>query len=139
MTWFNKKRFYTVTSVVESGDQMILTRIGANDPNFNLRRDPGQIHRRTGGNTLFASIYEIHGSYNYSTERPLNLFTSITDMKVLHESTEYAAVQFQLKSGESFQFAISLKDNNESGNHSIEATNGRLNWTGVFDFKKIEK
>ncbi len=139
MTWFNKKRFYSVTSVVKSGDEMILTRIGANDPNFNLRRDPGMIHRRTDGNTLFASLYEMHGSYDYSTERPLNLFTSIVDMKVLHESAEYAAVQFQLESGASYQFTISLKDDDESGIHSIEASNGQLNWTGVFDFKKKEK
>lgn len=139
MTWFNNKRFYTVTSLVAPDDEMILTRIGANDPNFNLRRDPGLIHRRTGDNTLFASLYEMHGSYDYSTERPLNLFTSIADLKVLHESPEYVAIQLQLKSGASFHFAISLKDNNESGNHSIEGPDGTLNWTGVFDFKKLEK
>lgn len=139
MTWFNKKRFYTVTSVVESGDEMILTRIGANDPNFNLRRDPGMIHRRKAGNTVFASLYEIHGSYNYATERPLNLFTSIVGLKVLHQSAEYAAIQFQLENGEKFQFAISLMDDNESSNHSIAISEGKLNWTGVYDFKKIEK
>lgn len=139
MTWFNKKRFYTVTSVVESGDEIILTRIGANDPNFNLRRDPGMIHRRTGGNTVFASVYEIHGSYDYSTERPLNLFTSIADVKVLYESADYVALGITLISGEEYQFTISLNNADIASNHSIDADGNQLNWIGVFEFKKIIK
>lgn len=137
MTWFNKKRFYTVSSVVETGDEVILTRIGANDPNFNLRRDPGMIHRRTAGNTLFASVYEIHGSYDYATEKPLNLFTSIADLKVLHKSADYAAVQLKLESGEQYQFSFSLNDKEETSSHSIGTSDGKLEWTGVYDFKKI--
>lgn len=136
-TWFNKKNFFTMNSVLSQGDEGLLTRIGANDPNFNLRRDPGFIHRRTGGNTLFASLYELHGSYDYTTERPLNLFTSIDKLNVLHESAEYVAIQFQLKSGEKYQFVFSLKDDNESSNHSIETSAGQLSWTGVYNFKKI--
>ncbi|MEQ8580486.1 MAG: heparinase II/III family protein [Marinoscillum sp.] len=138
MTWFNKKRFYTVTSVIESGDEMILTRIGANDPNFNLRRDPGIIHRRTGGNTVFASLYEIHGSYDYSTERPLNLFTSIADLKVLHQSAEYIVVRFLLNSGEEYQLAFSLKDDSGSSQHAVKTSKGKLMWQGIYEFKKIK-
>lgn len=139
MTWFNKKRFYTVTSLVESGDEIILTRIGANDPNFNLRRDPGIIHRRTGGNTLFANLYEVHGSYNYSSERPINSFTSINSLKVAHRSAEYVVVQFQLKSGEKYLFAFSLKDKDKSRKHAIETTEGLLEWQGIYDFTKTNK
>ena len=136
MTWFNKKKFYTVTSIIEQGDEMILTRIGANDPNFNLRRDPGMIHRRTGGNTLFASVYEIHGSYDYSTERPLNLFTSIKDLQVSHKSADYVSVELELTSGEHYQFSVSLNSKEETKRHSVETVNGSLEWTGVYDFKK---
>lgn len=138
-TWFNQKNFFTMTSAVRSGDQALLTRIGANDPNFNLRRDPGLIQRRVGGNTLFASLYESHGSYNYSTEIPLNLFTSVGDLEVLYESAEYAAVRFKLKTGEQYQLAISLDDNRESSNHNVPADNTDLTWTGVYDFRKIDK
>lgn len=139
ITWFNKKRFYTMTSVVEQGDQAILTRIGANDPNFNLRRNPGLIHRRVGGNTLFASLYEIHGSYDYSTERPLNLFTSITDLEILYKSEKYSTIQFELKTGERYQFTFSLLENKATTQHSIKVGDSQLSWTGVFDFRKINK
>lgn len=139
MTWFNQKKFYTISSAVESGDEVILTRIGANDPNFNLRRDPGMIHRRKGGNTLFSSVYEIHGSYDYSSERPLNIFTSIADLKVLHTSADYSSIELKLESGEKYRFSFSLNDKEETSNHSINITNGKLEWTGVYDFEKLEK
>ncbi len=138
LTWFNKRNFYTMHSTVYKGDEALLTRIGANDPNFNLRRDPGLIHRRTGGNTVFASLYEMHGYYSYADEIPINSFTSIVDLDVLHDSAEYVAIQFVLKSGETYQFAFSLKDDNESSKHTIELTGGELEWTGVYDFKKID-
>lgn len=135
-TWFNKRNFFTMNSAVRQGDEVLLTRIGANDPNFNLRRDPGLIHRRTGGNTLFASLYELHGYYSYADEIPINSFTSIADLVVLYESADYVAIQFELKSGERYQFAFSLKDDNKSSSHSIETSTGQLSWTGVCNFKK---
>lgn len=136
-TWFNKRNFFTMNSAVRQGDEVLLTRIGANDPNFNLRRDPGLIHRRTGGNTLFASLYELHGHYSYADEIPINSFTSIAGLDVLHESAEYVAIQILLKSGERYQFAFSLKDDNKSSNHSIQTSTRQLAWTGVYNFKKI--
>jgi len=139
MTWFNNKRFYTVTSLVEPGDEMILTRIGANDPNFNLRRDPGIIHRRKSGNTLFANLYEVHGSYDYSSERPLNSYTSINSLKVMHKSVEYVAIEFQLKSGEEYLFTFSLKNKDSSSKHVLSTTEGPLEWQGIYDFIKTNK
>ncbi|SMD32473.1 Alginate lyase [Reichenbachiella faecimaris] len=139
MTWFNKRKFYTVTSAVESGDEMIMTRIGANDPNFNLRRDPGLIHRRTGGHTVFASLYEMHGSYDYASERPINSFTSIENLKILHQSEAYVLVQFELKTGENYRFAFSLLDDNESSKHVVETPDGELQWKGIYDFNEYNK
>ena len=39
-TWFNDSHFFSLTSSTNPGDQIIFGRIGANDPNFNLRRRP---------------------------------------------------------------------------------------------------
>ncbi|MDW3192795.1 MAG: heparinase II/III family protein [Cytophagales bacterium] len=139
MTWFNGKKFYTVTSVTEPGDEILLTRIGANDPNFNLRRNPGLLQRRTSGNTTFVNLYEVHGSYDYPSERPLNLFTSVEDLKLLHQSEAYVAIQFRLKGGETYQFAFSLKDKGQSSQHEITTPQGELNWQGIYDFKRIDQ
>ncbi len=137
LTWFNKKNFFTVTSAVRQGDKALLTRIGANDPNFNLRRDPGLILRRTGGNTLFASLYEMHGYYSYADEIPVNSFTSIAELKVLYDTKDYVAVQFELKSGEQYQFVFSLNDNAEGKKHKVNTKGGVLEWTGTYEFKKL--
>ena len=139
MTWLNQRNFYSVTSIAEKGDQVILTRIGANDPSFNLRRDPGLIHRRKAGDTVFASLYEMHGSYSYSTEIPINSFSSITELKILNSSEEYLIIQFELQSGERYQFAFSLADDSEESQHTLKTQDGGvLSWTGVYDFKKTE-
>jgi len=139
MTWFNQKNFYTVTSAVRAGDQALLTRIGANDPNFNLRRDPGLIHRRTGGNTLFASLYESHGRYSYADEIPINSFTAIASLEVLHESADYVAITFALKSGAQYYFAISQNNAEDGQAHSLQVEGEKLDWTGPVYFSERTK
>ena len=136
MTWFNGKHFYTVTSATTEGDEMIFTRIGANDPKFNLRRDPGLIQRRVGGNTVFASVYETHGFYSYSDEIPLNSFTSISDLSVDHNSEGYVVAAIELTSGKVYRFAFSLKDNDPNHEHSVETSKGEIKWKGIYDFKR---
>lgn len=136
MTWFNKGKFYSMTSAVKSGDEMLLTRIGANDPNYDLRRDPGFIHRRKAGNTLFANLYESHGFYSRSDEIPVNSFTSIADLIVLHESADYVVVQFKLKNGDKYRFAFSMKNKDEKTKHKVQIGNETIEWTGVSQFLK---
>lgn len=136
MTWFNQKNFYTVTSAIQEGDRALLTRIGANDPNFNLRRDAGLIHRRTAGNTLFANLYETHGEYSYSDEIPVNSFTSVSAIKVLHESADYATVSFELENGSTYLFSVSQNNADENKQHSLQIGSEKLEWTGPVYFSK---
>ncbi|MBK7652984.1 MAG: alginate lyase family protein [Flammeovirgaceae bacterium] len=136
MTWFNKGKFYTMTSTVKAGDEMLLTRIGGNAPNYALRRDPGFIHRRKAGNTLFANLYERHGFYSRSDEIPVNSFTSITDLTVLHESADYVVVQFELKNGDKYRFAFSMNNKDEKTKHKVQIGNELIEWMGVSQFLK---
>lgn len=136
MTWFNGKNFHTVTSASEAGDQMLFVRIGANDPKFNLRRDPGIIHRRKGGHVVFASVYETHGLYSYSDEIPVNSFTSIKKVEVIHQSEQYVVVAIQLITGDTYRFAFSLKNDDPGAEHFVETKMGACRWNGVYEFKK---
>lgn len=139
MTWFNQKNFYTVTSASREGDQALLTRIGANDPNFNLRRDAGLILRRTDGNTVFASLYETHGRYSYSDEIPVNSFSSVSEVSIIHESADYVVLSFELKDGSYYLFAISQNDAREGSLHSLQLASQKLEWTGPVYFSKRTK
>ena len=49
-----------------------LTRLGANDPDFNLRRDPALLLRRRAENTTFVTAIEPHGTYSPVTESASN-------------------------------------------------------------------
>lgn len=139
MTWFNKGEFYSMTSALREGDEMLLTRIGANDPNFNLRRDPGLIHKRKAAGTLFASLYESHGEYNPADEIPINSFTSIRKLEIIHESENYAVIKFELKNGSTYVFAFSFNDNDTGSTHKVELKGGQKEWTGPFEIKKVAK
>ncbi|MEP1892644.1 MAG: hypothetical protein ABJJ14_13270, partial [Cyclobacteriaceae bacterium] len=136
MTWFNRKNFFTVTSATEKNDEWAYVRIGANDPNFNLRRDPGLLHNRTAKNTLFVNTYESHGSYDYASEIPINLFTSVSDLRVLFHSVDYSMVQFTLKNGDQYQFCISQNNKESDKSHSVELDGAKVEWTGPFQLIK---
>jgi hypothetical protein len=45
LTWLNKDRFYTYSTLGNKGEEMIFAQLGANDPNFNLRNESSLIHR----------------------------------------------------------------------------------------------
>lgn len=70
LTWQLRDRFYTWRWVPQPGSRLILGESGANDPSFNLRREPVLIHRlTTAGDAVFAGILETHGKYDPDLEQ----------------------------------------------------------------------
>ena len=133
VTWFNGTHFYSMTSASKPGDEIVFARIGANDPNFNLRRDPVLIHKRENtASTLFANIMEIHGMYNPADEIPINSFNSVKSVSVILDSEEYSVVEIALANNKRYIFSISNKDSSKEKKHSIETKNGSLSWNGPF-------
>ncbi len=92
--WFGNGRFYTQTMATEPGDEILFVRPGANDPEFNLRRDPGFLLRRAGeASTTFVSVLESHGSYDPREEVARDPYGSITDLELLVDSAPYTALE----------------------------------------------
>lgn len=136
MTWFNALKYYTLTSVVEGADQVYFTRIGANDPKFNLRRDPGILLRRKRANTLFVQVYEMHGSYDRSSEFPLNSYSSIKSLKILAKTKENFAIEIALKSGEKYLFCFQKESESRTKN-KIKIDGSEVEWRGAYYFSKF--
>ena len=64
VTWINQGRFYSYR-MATPGAQLIVAESGANDPEFNLRREPLLMLRaQRDGEASFASLLEAHGSYD---------------------------------------------------------------------------
>jgi len=82
VTLLNEGKFYTISSFNESGDEMIFGRIGANDPEYNLRRDQVLIQRRNNfKSTVFFNVVELHGSYSPVSELAIDSKSNIKAMR----------------------------------------------------------
>lgn len=137
--WFHNGRFFTQTSVTEANDEILLVRLGANDPEMNLRRAPGLIHRRNDSkNATFVSILETHGSYTPRNEIPLDPYGHVADLKLLVDSQDYTVLSFQHQDGAEWMVMMTNKTADPSVTHSI-AINGRTHtWQGVHNLIKTK-
>jgi len=136
LSWLNNGRFYTLTSATEKTDDLIFTRIGANDPDFNLRRDASIIFRRKNTkNTVFVSTIESHGRYNAVSEFSENAKSNISEVKIILDTKDYLAIRITTISGETRTFIMANNDASENAKHTITINNIEHQWTGAYLFK----
>jgi hypothetical protein len=133
ISWLNEGSFYTLTSVTQPNDEVFFVRIGANDPNFNLRKDPGIIFRKKNAQkTTFVSVLETHGNYNTVTEFTTNSYSSIASLKVVYEDPNYIGVEIKNKSGVVTLFVLATKNNKVNQKHRLKINNKTYNWVGAY-------
>lgn len=138
-SWMNEGSFYTITTVAQPNDELYLVRTGANDPSFNLRRDPGIIFRKKNSQkATFVTVLETHGSYSTVTETAKNAYSSIDSLKVVYEDRNYIAVEIKNKLGVSSLFILATNNNNVKQKHSIKINNKDYKWLGPYS-KTINK
>ncbi|CAL2089860.1 Alginate lyase lipoprotein precursor, family PL17_2 [Tenacibaculum sp. 190524A05c] len=135
-TWLNNNKFYTISSNTSKQDELLFARIGANDPNFNLRNDPGLIIRRKNvKQTVFATVIESHGTYSPVSEFSVNATSNIKEVQVVYDSEEYTVVQITNIENEVKTLIISNRDANNQTKHSLKVNNKEFSWVGPFYFK----
>ncbi len=135
MTWMRKGRFFTLTRTAMPQDIFLLARLGANDPEFNLRRDPVFIHRRPGAErATFVSVIEPHGSYSPVDEIPHQLFGRISELELVYDDADYTVVRWRQSEETVHTLAFSWRDNNPEQEHRLELSETEgLMWTGVYE------
>ena len=135
ISWMNHGGFYTLTSATHPSDRLLLARIGANDPEFNLRRDPVLIIRRTGiGNTLFATVIEPHGQYSPVSELAVNARSSIAGLEVVHDDESFAAVSITATDGRSSVFIVAHKNPSPLATHALKIRGVSYTWNGPYTY-----
>ncbi|PIB37325.1 heparinase [Reichenbachiella sp. 5M10] len=132
LSWMNDYRFYSWTAADSDADEFVFGRIGANDPNFNLRHDPMFMLRRKAKSTVFAATLESHGDYSPVSEFSRDAFAMVDAVEVLMQSDEYTAVEVRHHGGASFRLVICKKDNKADQAHTIEIESEKLSWTGPY-------
>jgi len=135
-SWMNERRFYTLTTTTTAADEMRFVRIGANDPEFNLRRDAGlMLRRKDSQHTTFVSVLESHGSYSPVSEFAVNSKSNIASVKKVHDDDKYTAIEIEDIKGRKFLFILSNNDANNSSKHKLNINGNDYSWSGPYYFK----
>lgn len=138
-SWMSDNRIYTMHALSENYDQMLFGRIGANDPNFNLRRDAFLTQRRKTVSPTFVSVINAHGLYSPVSEIPLSPYAKEIHIRKRMDTQEYTVVELSFESGLSgilFQNNIN-NDNNKM--NSVEIDGKEYIWKGPITFKIIKR
>jgi oligo-alginate lyase len=140
-TFLNKNTYYTISSLVEGSAEIFFTRSGANDPNFNVRREPSYIIRKKGINQSFINVVEIHGKYDPINEFSSNAYTEVQQIKLLQNDADYTVASCKL-AGKIIQVIQCNRDFEKNNNHSLLINNVKVDWVGpysiLYDGKKVK-
>ncbi|MBU2997297.1 heparinase II/III family protein [Cellulophaga baltica] len=133
LNWLSNNKFYTNTSITSEGDELLFARIGANDPEFNLRKDPGFIIRKKNAqNATFVSVTESHGSYSPVSESAVNAYSAIKTISLLVDTENYTAIKIVNNDNSTLVFVVSNKDNSLNTNHNLSILGKDYKWVGPF-------
>ena len=129
-TWLGEKKYYTITAAADDSTRVLFTRIGANDPNFNLRNEPAFMLRQKGTSHVFASAIEPHGRWDGVTESTAGGFPKIREVRVVVANDEGTVVKVTGEGGLDWTLLISNQPTNKGGTHRIKAGGEVFTWEG---------
>ena len=130
--WFGRGRFYTQTMVTQAGDELLFVRPGANDPEFNLRRDPGFLLRREGQHsTTFAAVLESHGGYDPRVEVAGDPYGSIAGVELLLDNDDHTALRITHRLGKQWLLLLANTDAAADREHELTLNGASYRWRGV--------
>ncbi len=130
-TFLNDQLFYTISSLVRDSAEAFFTRTGANDPNFNLRREPSYILRSKASNQTLLNVIELHGSYSAEAELANGAYSSVTSIKLLQDNENYTACMITINSKQ-LVIIQSNKAFDKNVQHRFNNDGLNFEWTGPF-------
>lgn len=138
LTWMQGSRFYSYHMAAPAGARFIVAESGANDPEYNLRREPALIQRVDGASAAtFVSLLEPHGEYDASAETTVASSARVTALDHRREG-DVDLVVITLVDGRRLAFGIA-DDVAAAAKHSVTIDGRALAWTGPvgrFDLAK---
>ena len=136
-SFLNNDKFYTISTLTTDTTNIYLTRIGANDPSFNLRSETSIVFRKTKQSPSFFSVIEMHGFYDTRNEFSYNSYSNVKDLKILKQDTDITVLQVVLNNS-TLLIALANKNIDNNTSHEVVVLNEKLNWKGPYLFKKIK-
>ena len=134
----NGNRFYSITTVTNENSELLLTRVGANDPDFNLRTETGFMIRQSNtDNQIFVSVIEPHGIYDLTKEVTENFKSSVASVELIQNNDDFTVVLIKTKTGKSFILATLNKDFNSGATKKFNYNNKTYSFTGNYYYSEL--
>ncbi|WP_369933770.1 oligoalginate lyase [Xanthomonas tesorieronis] len=131
LSWLLDGRFYSYRFGSSAPSRAILAESGANDPDFNLRREPMLLQRVDGqAEVSFFGVLEPHGEYNGSAEYVHGADSRIRDIARVRGG-DAEVIVLTLASGKTLALAVA-DDPAAEREHSVQAQGQRYAWRGGY-------
>jgi hypothetical protein len=130
-TYLNHRTFYTISTLSSDSATAYFTRVGASDPNFNLRHDPSYILRTKSQNQTFINVIESHGNFDPVTEISSNTNSVVSAINKLQDDAVYTVAEVVINK----QKLIAIQcnnDNSKSSLHEYFYEGEIIKWNGPF-------
>ena len=130
LEWLQDGRFYTYRFAASAPTRAILAESGANDPEFNLRREPMLLQRMDGQRSAtFFGVLEPHGEYNGTAEYVRGANSHID--KIEHLQGEGAdVVVLTLAGGKTLALAVAADPSQADVEHHVQGNGYDYRWRG---------
>ncbi|CAH0528696.1 heparinase II/III domain-containing protein [Vibrio hippocampi] len=133
VSWLHGSSYYSLITTAAKESEVIFTRTGANDADFNLRSEPALILRQSGQDHVFASVLETHGYFNESIEASIGARGLVETVKTLSDSDDATLIEINTTTGNVYRFAISNRAEAEQDTaHEVTVDGATYTWTGAF-------
>ena len=130
-SWLHGHSYYSLISSGIENSEIIFARLGANDPDFNLRSEPALILRQKAKSHLFANVLETHGYFNESIEASVNARGQIKRVEVIGMNETGSVVRLHREDGQFDTLAVSNRtDGEQNGTHSVCFADLTFEWEG---------
>lgn len=129
VTWMTGDHFSTWRWVPAPGSRVILAESGANDPAFNLRREPMLIQRVDAArDALFAGVLESHGHFDGASEQTTASDSQIRSIESA-STAESDALLIETLQGARLAVAIAYTGTADTV-HAMNVGGQRIEWRG---------
>src|SRR5436190_8652539 len=130
-TFLNNSTYYSISSLVQDSAKLFFARTGANDPDFNLRREPSYIIRKKAASPSFINVIEIHGKFDTVNEYSSNAYPSVKKINLLKQDNEFTVAEILLND-KSLVVVQCNKDFKAGNKHTVNAGGKNFEWTGPY-------
>ncbi|WDS37741.1 alginate lyase family protein [Pseudoxanthomonas sp.] len=130
LEWLLDGRFYTYRFDSSAPTRAILAESGANDPDFNLRREPVLIQRMDGQkDATFFGVLEPHGEYNGTAEYVRGANSHIDRIERVTGS-DADVIVLTLAGGKTLALGVANDPSNAASEHHVSGNGYDYRWRG---------